>query len=72
MNFITEGAIVRVVVCGPGTERAVERVKVRKVEGDKAYIHGLQSPFSKDTGICEVKILPGMQVMLEPDLYGKG
>jgi hypothetical protein len=67
MKFLKEGNFVRLVVCGPGPRRAEERVKVRVVEGRQVYIHGLQVPFSKDTGICEVTLKKGMLVMLEPD-----
>lgn len=67
MKFLKEGNVVRLVVCGPGPRRAEERVKVRVVEGRQVYIHGFQAPFCRDTGVCQLPLMKGMLVMLEPD-----
>jgi hypothetical protein len=67
LKYIKEGSVVKLVVCGPGPQRAEKLVTVSKVVGREAFIPGFTAPFSKDTGICKVKLVKGMLVMLEPD-----
>lgn len=65
LKRIRVGSRVRVVVTGKGTGRAVEVAKVAKISEDDIYLEGLESPFSRSTGICRTHFLPGLLVMLE-------
>ena len=68
MKNVREDSVVRVVVCHPGRSgRTEERARVRKVEDGKVYIDGLETPFSRETGICLKTFVKGMLVMLELD-----
>lgn len=61
----TARALVRLVVIGPGRERAEEYVRIRGIVGDDIYIDGLEASFSRTTGMCKANFMPGTLARLE-------